>query len=360
MRPGLFLGTAVVLGAVSSGVEATRQSARLAPPNPAVAADAIATIIAAFRSHRVVALGEGPHGNEEGHTFRLSLIRDPRFVATVNDILVEFGSGRYQDLMDRFVNGEDVPRERLRHVWQDSTVGTAVWERPIYEDFFRSVRALNLSLSPERRLRVLLGDAPIDWERVRRREDLQQWGKQKDRHAGNLIKREVLAKQRRALVIYGDGHLQGRGFPPASLINVLERPPSPTKVFAISSSFADLSRIQADVKSWPVPSIATVRGTVIGARPYAFFYPLPPARGWNTVRMEDQFDAVLYLGATHPGTPSRFPPELCLDKAYMTMRLRRLKFEHPAVSKASSEALQAYCRAQAPKQNGLTSSVAQY
>ena len=36
-------------------------------------------ILDAFRSHRVVALGEGSHGNEQGHAFRMSLIRDPRF-----------------------------------------------------------------------------------------------------------------------------------------------------------------------------------------------------------------------------------------------------------------------------------------
>lgn len=347
--PPLLACATLILSALSFSVQAKYQSVVPTAPAPAAPVDAVSAIIEAFQSHRVVALGEGPHGNEQGHAFRLSLIRDPRFVATVNDILVEFGSGRYQDVMDRFVNGEDVPRETLRRVWQDTTVGTPVWERPIYEDFFRAVRALNAALSAERRLRVLLGDAPIDWDRVRRREDLQKWSSEKDRYAGNLIKREVLAKHRRVLVIYGDGHLQGRGFPAPSLTNVLERAPRPTKVFAISSSFADLSRIQPDVASWPVPSIASVRGTIIGARPYASFYQIPPAPGWNTVRLEDQFDAVLYLGPPGSMTSSRFPPELCRDQAYMTMRLRRLEFEHPAVSKATSDALKAYCRAQVRK-----------
>jgi len=96
--------------------------------------DAIAAIIDAFQSHPVVALGEGPHGNEQGHAFRLALLRDPRFVETVNDIVVEFGTGRYQGLMDRFVNGADVPENELRHVWQDTTAMTSAWERPIYEE----------------------------------------------------------------------------------------------------------------------------------------------------------------------------------------------------------------------------------
>jgi hypothetical protein len=337
----MCLATVLSRPAVSHG--------QVAAPEPAIPVDAITAILDAFRSHHVVALGEGPHGNEQGHAFRLSLIRDPRFVNIVDDIVVEFGSGRYQHLMDRFVSGEDVSHADLRRVWQDTTVGTAVWDRPIYEQFFRAVRTLNTSVRPERRLRVLLGDAPIDWTVIKDHADLRKWGQAKDRHAGAVIKKEVLAKRRRALVVFGDGHLQGRGFPAASLINVLERPPMPTKVFAISSSFADLTRMQADVATWPVPSIARLRGTVIGAKPYASFYPIPPAPGWNVVRMEDQFDALLYLGPAASMTTSRLPPELCLDSAYMKMRLARLAFEHPALSKASSDGLKMYCAAQVAK-----------
>ena len=53
-------------------------------------------ILDAFATHPVVALGEGAHGNVLGHAFRLALIRDPRFAALVNDIVVESGSATYQ------------------------------------------------------------------------------------------------------------------------------------------------------------------------------------------------------------------------------------------------------------------------
>src|SRR6266516_2044135 len=84
-----------------------------ASPRPAVPIEPTAAILDAFRSHRVVMLGEGAHGNEQGHAFRLSLIRDPSFNLTVNDVVVECGNARYQDLMDRFVRGEDVPNASL-------------------------------------------------------------------------------------------------------------------------------------------------------------------------------------------------------------------------------------------------------
>jgi hypothetical protein len=75
----------------------------------AVPVDPITGILDAFQSHNVVALGEGLHGNAQGHAFRLALIRDPRFPTIVDDIVVEFGNARYQALMDRFVQGEEVP-----------------------------------------------------------------------------------------------------------------------------------------------------------------------------------------------------------------------------------------------------------
>lgn len=332
------LATALVRGSTPRGFEGQQ-----GPPARAVPGDAITTILDAFRSHSVVALGEGPHGNQQGHVFRLSLVRDPRFAMLVNDIMVEFGSGRYQDVMDRFVRGEDVPYDTLRRVWQDTTVPTAVWDRPIYEEFFRAIRLRNGSLPPARRLRVLLGDAPIDWDGVKGPEDVRQWGMRKDPYAGASVKREVLAKGRRVLIIYGDGHLQGRGFAPASLINVLERPPQATKVFNIASSSAPLKRLQPDVEGWRVPSVVRVRATVLGAAPYASFYPLPPAEGWNAVRMEDQFDAILYLGPSIGAAGPQIPPALCRDPAYVKMRLRRLELNGGFLGKAGIETLKALC-----------------
>ncbi len=71
-----------------------------------------------------MALGEGAHGTEQSHAFRLALIRSPRFTATVNDIVVECGNALHQDVMDRFTRGDDVSYDSLRAVWQDTTQPT--------------------------------------------------------------------------------------------------------------------------------------------------------------------------------------------------------------------------------------------
>jgi hypothetical protein len=303
---------------------------------PAVPADPIPVILDAFRSHDVVALGEGDHGNEQSYAFRLALIRDPRFAATVNDIVVEAGNARYQDVMDRFVRGEDVPDHALRQVWQNTTQPNCVFDLPIYQNFFRGVRAVPASLPRERQLRVLLGDSPIDWDRMQSVEDLRKCG-DGNRHAADLIQLEVLEKRRRAVVIYGDMHfLRVDPFtnPPSerysSIVALLEK--AGTKVFSVwTLTSGDVTALQADVATWREPSLALLRGTSLGVAEFAFYYPFEVfnadgtgVRSRTGLRMEDEFDAVLYLGPPPAMTSARLSPALCADPGYMEMRLRRL------------------------------------
>jgi hypothetical protein len=141
-------------------------TARLAPAGPdagrpAAPVNAIDGILAAFESHTIMALPDS-HGSNQAHAFLLSLIRDPRFVQTVDDIVVEFGNARYQDVADRFLRGEEVRYESLRLVWRNHTQPSISADFTHYEDFFRAVRAVNAATAGRRTLRVLLGDPPIE------------------------------------------------------------------------------------------------------------------------------------------------------------------------------------------------------
>ena len=295
----------------------------------AVPIEPIQGILDAFRSHPIVALGEGMHGNEQSHAFRLALIRDPRFPAVVNDIVVEFGSARYQDVMDRFVEGDDVPEWQLVHAWRDVAQNGSLTDLPIYEEFFRAVRAVNAALPRERHLRVLLGDPPIHWEDIASREDLQPWIELRDSHAAALINKEVLARNRRALVIYGDAHFvrhrEWGGVATPTLAGLLADV-GPTTVFSIwTNTTVQLERMQSTVASWPIPSLALVRGTKLGTVSFAAYSGLQSGR-----LMEDQYDAVLYLGPVSTITSAQMSPALCRDAAYMKMRLSRLALSPPS------------------------------
>lgn len=338
-------------------------------PNPAVPVDPIAGIVEALKNHRVVALGEGEHGNEQGHALHLQPIRDPRFTAIANDIVVEFGNSLYQEAMDRFVNGEDVPYAELSRVWQNTTQAHPVWDRPIYEEFFRAVRAVNSATPKERRLRVLLGDAPIDWDEVRTLEDIHKVGRSDSIPAG-IIQPEVVSKGRRALVIYGDMHYVRRNLywkmqdkeaaekrfatPVDSIVTNLERAGTP--VFSIRTTFADLTPLQADVATWKAPALAVVAGTPLGLTSFRFFYPYDiqirrPDNTWEKVSsdpdrsslMQEQHDAILYLGPQSSMTYSKLPPALCESTEYMEMRLRRTQIAAGPNRNWAGEELKGYC-----------------
>jgi hypothetical protein len=99
----------------------------------AIANDPICGVLDAFQFNDVVALDDGGHGCEQAYAFRIALIRDPRFPALVNDIVVESGNSLYQGMIDRFISGEDIPDCEIHKAWQNTTQPHDVWDRPVFE-----------------------------------------------------------------------------------------------------------------------------------------------------------------------------------------------------------------------------------
>ena len=292
---------------------------------------AIAAIVEAYRLYRIVGLGDA-HGNQLGEAFQLALVRDPGFRAVVNDIIVESGNSRHQELADRFIRGENVAPDALRPIWLDTTQQQAAsLEVP---ELFTTVRALNASAPPDQRLRILLGEPPIEWERMKTADDYRTWdagpASSRDAFAAGLVRREVLAKNRRALALYGAGHFF-RKVVSQSLVTILEG--SQTKVFTIwTNAAAELASLQNDVQTWPVPSLALLRGTPLGKAGLSTYLgpnagDVPPQ--W-LAPMEDQFDAVLYLGPLSTITWSRPTSWPCGEPA-LAERVRRANLQRPGL-----------------------------
>jgi hypothetical protein len=164
------------------------------PQPPATATDdARSTVIDLFRRYDVVGMPER-HGNQEVHEFLHGLVADPRLGARgVTNIVVEFGNTRLQAIADRYVRGEDVPVEQVRAIWRE-TGQFMVWDSPVYEQFFRTVREINAQRPPERRWRVLLGDPPLDWQEVHSKDDDLKHA-ERDQVFASVVETEVLARR---------------------------------------------------------------------------------------------------------------------------------------------------------------------
>jgi hypothetical protein len=305
-------------------------------PSPAVhlavPVEPVPAIVEAFRSHPIVTFSD-PHGVEQVAAFELSVVRDPRIRGIVNDIVIENGNARYQDVMDRFVRGENVSYQMLRRVWDETTQPQA-GIRSNVPPLYRLIRDVNANLPPAQRLRVLLGDPPIDWGRVRSREDYNKWLIQRDTYPAEMIEREVIVKKRHALVVYGQVHTQRKnvlanyeiGGAAETVIGHLERR---TGIRAFTIWWWDtVAQLQPDAASWPVPSLALILGTPIGSTDFAVLYPssrfaikngkaVPiPKEQWRTVKIEELFDAILYLGDRTSTVPAP-TTDVCADKGYI-------------------------------------------
>ena len=222
--------------------------------------------------------------------------------------------------------------------------GTAL-DNPNTAAFFRTVREVNATLPTARRLRVLLGDPPIDWDNVRAKSDYRKWEVQRDSYPADLVRREVLAQNRRALIVWANGHLlrseiltnyDMSDWQAQTIVSLIERPGG-NPVFTIRTA-GPLTRWQADTTSWRPMTLTLVRGTVLGAADYSEFddpgqrylirgendfVPLPRDR-WASRRLEEQIDAILYVGPESNRTSAPLSPTLCADPNYIKMRLERI------------------------------------
>jgi len=173
----------------------------------------------------VIGLGD-VHTCLEFHQTLHRLLRDPRLPGKVNDIIVEFGNPLFQAPIDRYVlEGLDVSRDERKGAWENAVMGWAISASPLYEAFFDLVRDVNLRLPKEKRMRIILGDAPLDFARLRENPSAELQRLVTSRAAPISPSREtaiaasvhsVLEAKRRAIVIAGSGHLRKGGLPGAA------------------------------------------------------------------------------------------------------------------------------------------------
>ena len=322
----------------------------------------IGAILDAFKTHSLVAMSDA-HGNEQNHAFRLTLVRDPRFSDAVNDIVLELGNALYQDVADRYVNGGDVPYRELRQIWENTVVTTGGNNYLMIEELLRTMRDVNRTRPARRRVRILLADPPIDWNQVRTKEDWMTFFELRDSYPAALIQLEVIAKQRRALILYGHLHFQRKNvlsnyvmdsWQAQTLVSLIERATS-KRVFTIWQ--LGLENAPVDASAWPVPSLFAIKGTNLGSAEMSVFRQAAgrfaiadgkmvqvPKEQWRTMRAEEQFDAILYLGpaAAMTSKPSHeIPPGLCVEPGFLPRHLQRMALSAP---RPEIERLQEYCK----------------
>jgi hypothetical protein len=290
--------------------------------------DAFRGIFAAMERYPLVGVA-ALDNLQELHDFLGALLFHPALPSGLTDVVVEFGNALYQDLADRFIlQDQPVAAADLAQIWR--TTGDPLWDAPVFEQFYRNVRAINWMRPPNRRIRVLLGLPPFDPARVRGPADrayLDAYEPQYDAHIAAVTGREVVARGRRALLVAGAGHLlrglhadQFPHLPNAASLIVQRYPGSLFVVDTLAVSSAPspepaVQWLQRTLHRWPRPAVASLAGTWLGAVTqsstdgevnWGANRALTPA----AARYEAQADAVLYLGPAEILTASRPDPAI--------------------------------------------------
>ena len=211
------------------------------------------------------------------------------------------------------------------------------FDAPIYEQFFRSVRAVNRTLPPAQRLRVLLGDPPADWSEIPPGADFPSLMEQRDAHYTAVVETHLLAPGDNGLLIAGRGHFertwpnQFQPPPPESGLQRLERtqPGSVHVIFPHIGFGAETSALEPYLLDWPIPSLVSLRTTWLGELGAAVHFPPPPA-GVEPPPLKQGFtlghlaDSYLYLGPRSSLTRSTVNPAVYRgDELFLSYLQRR-------------------------------------
>jgi hypothetical protein len=298
-------------------------------PTPRPAEQAI---LAAFDKYEVIAMPEA-HDLKDIDDFILGLVRNPAFPAKVDDIAVECGNSLYQPLLDAYIAGDAVALTEVRKVWRNTTQ-VMCGHSAFFEQFFPLIRAINQKLAPDKRLRVLAGDSPVDWAQVKSFQDILKLP-HRDANIASVMEKEVLQQHRKALMLFGTLHLlHGTD---GSAVSIYEKK-YPNVTFVISDltffNFHAAGRSDDLFASWPIPSLAEIRGTAVGLLDFSNLLPAGTMIDKNCNvhttfpkelqrPMEDFVDAVLYLGSPDLALKEAMPADIALDVAYRNELHRR-------------------------------------
>jgi hypothetical protein len=315
------------------GILPIRAQSQPQPPGSTPSPEpAIAAIVAAFDKYEVVAMPEA-HGMKDVDDFIFALVRTPAFLERVNDIAVECGNSLYQPVLDRYIGGGDVPFTEVRKVWRNTTQRMCDLS-PFSGQLLPLVRAINQKLPTGKRLRVLAGDPPIDWDHIKTAQDLDKFGA-RDASIASVMEKEVLSKHRKALMLFGTFHLM-HGISDSAVGMYEKRYPELT--FVISDLFSfdtdQTTLFSSPFSAWPNPSLVRAKGTWLGALDLGHFFP--PAIGIDEDcnahtdepkefrrPVEELVDAFLYLGPQDLRLGEETPAYIALDEDYIREHLRR-------------------------------------
>jgi hypothetical protein len=303
-----WVRAAILAAAIAPGLGAKAE----APPSAAV----IAQVAKQFDQHALIMMGE-LHRWEQLHAFIREMIRDREFICRADDIVIEFGNARLQNIADDYAFGRNVTAAQLESVWRETAVPFG-WNSPVYRQLLETVREINDTNLCDHKIRIVLGDPPLDWSKIKNVQDYARWI-DRDASFAEVVEREVLAKHHHAFLLAGQYHVvkhrpegdddEARAAEiierkhPGALFTIVPAPPAAANALHLA----------------PAPSFKVVSGSGFERADFSMIATMNPHKKWPP--FADVVDGVLFVGEPTFLYPS---PTIYLDPDYQRELRRRI------------------------------------
>jgi hypothetical protein len=272
-------------------------------------------ILKVFQSHDIVMLGE-IHGNKQEYQWLRSLVATREFADRVDDIVMEFGNSLYQQAVDRYVSGEDVPIAEVQGAWRD-TVASVGPPSPVYESLYKAVRETNIKRKGKHQIRILCGDPNIDWRQIKEAKDILPYLQSRDQSYARVVETEVIARHHRALLVMGTFHfLRNFYMTPTRKQFDIEKQlraagANPYLIVFGTNTVGKSLELDHRFDSWKTPSIVPSAHSWVGELPAIPAVTEGHGPAIPSLKLKDTADALLYLGPpTSLETVQMSPSEL--------------------------------------------------
>jgi hypothetical protein len=271
-------------------------------------------IINLFEKKDIVALGLS-HSQQDEADFVLRLVQNSSFPQAVHNIVIETGNALYQDILDKYIAGKNISFDQIKQVWQNTTQ-PGRGDDPQHRRLLEAIRDINKKLSPKQKIRVLAGDPPIDWAKIKTANDVLPFT-QRDPFFASVVLNQVLEKKEKALLLIGSGHVMRKpmsyeGFPADStyltITNIIEAkyPGSAYVIIAHEDFGSRTDELEPKLSSLAVPALIDLKNHWIGDLDASLPYtgkilrigmdPQHPAKAYPGLKLKDLADGYLYLG----------------------------------------------------------------
>ncbi len=265
--------------------------------------DGIQYISNKLETVNIIAVGE-THDKVEVTNFYIELVNNKKIANNIDYIVIEMGNSLYQPILDKYLAGENVPEKELYNLWRDHT--NCMLNDGDNTGLIRLIKSIReINLSSTKKIKVLVADPPIDWNKIECLQEFYKYLAVRDQHYTKTVVEKIIEPNKKAILIMGNSHfnkLKTKSMIEKNLENPITAINNLNKgdlilINTITTSDFPYEKLSALPKECVIETSDTWLGELEIGSPFI-----------KNQKLKDQTDAILYLGSRKELTTEKPQP----------------------------------------------------